>query len=58
MREEKYRSDGVTASLEAGYALPIGSSEKFSYWLEPRGQAVWMNVQADSLGKIRERTSA
>ena len=51
MREEKYRSDGVTASLEAGYALPIGSSEKFSYWLEPRGQAVWMNVQADSLGE-------
>lgn len=49
MREEKYHADGVTASLEAGYALPIGTTEKFSYWLEPRGQAVWMNVQADSL---------
>lgn len=49
MRGEKYHADGVTASLEAGYALPIGTTEKFSYWLEPRGQAVWMNVQADSL---------
>ena len=49
MREEKYHADGVTASLEAGYALPIGTTAKFSYWLEPRAQAVWMNVQADSL---------
>jgi autotransporter family porin len=53
MREEKYHADGVTASLEAGYALPIGTTEKFSYWLEPRGQAVWMNVQADSLVEDR-----
>ncbi|QCT18937.1 autotransporter outer membrane beta-barrel domain-containing protein [Jejubacter calystegiae] len=48
-REEKYRSRGVTASVEAGYALPVGSSERFSFWLEPRGQAVWMDVRADSL---------
>ncbi len=49
MRTEKYRSRGVTASLEAGYALPVGRSENFSYWLEPRGQAVLMNVKADDL---------
>ncbi|MEO3990773.1 autotransporter outer membrane beta-barrel domain-containing protein [Pseudocitrobacter cyperus] len=49
MRTEKYRSRGITASLEAGYALPVGSSENFSYWLEPRGQAVLMNVKADDL---------
>jgi autotransporter family porin len=48
-REEKYRSRGVTASVEAGYALPVGNSERFSFWLEPRGQAVWMDVRADSL---------
>ncbi len=48
-RQEKYRSRGVTASVEAGYALPVGTSERFSFWLEPRGQAVWMDVRADSL---------
>lgn len=49
MRAESYKSRGVTASLEAGYSLPVGASEKFSYWLEPRGQVVMMNVKADSL---------
>ncbi len=49
MRTEKYHSRGITASLEAGYALPVGTSERFSYWLEPRGQAVLMNVKADDL---------
>lgn len=49
MRTEKYRSRGITASLEAGYSLPVGQSERFSYWLEPRAQAVLMNVKADSL---------
>ncbi|MTD37381.1 autotransporter outer membrane beta-barrel domain-containing protein [Erwinia sp. CPCC 100877] len=48
-RQEKYHSRGVTASVEMGYALPMGDSERFSFWLEPRGQAVWMNVRADSL---------
>jgi len=49
MRTEKYHSRGVTASLEAGYSLPVGRSENFSYWLEPRGQAVLMNVKADDV---------
>jgi len=49
MRTEKYHSRGITASLEAGYALPVGTSQNFSYWLEPRGQAVLMNVKADDL---------
>lgn len=49
MRTEKYRSRGVTASLEVGYSLPVGRSENVSYWLEPRGQAVLMNVKADNL---------
>lgn len=49
MRTEKYRSRGITASLEAGYSLPLGQSARFGYWLEPRAQAVLMNVKADSL---------
>lgn len=52
-RQEKYRSRGVTASLEVGYALSVGATERFSFWLEPRGQAVWMDVRADSL--VEER---
>lgn len=44
---ENYRSSGVTASVEAGYSVKMGESGRNSYWIQPKAQAVWMDVQAD-----------
>ncbi|QMG39090.1 intestinal colonization autotransporter adhesin MisL [Citrobacter freundii] len=44
---EKYKSSGVTTSVEAGYSVKLGESERNSYWLQPKAQVVWMDVQAD-----------
>ena len=44
---ESYRSSGVTASVEAGYSVKVGESSRNSYWIQPKAQAVWMDVQAD-----------
>lgn len=45
---EKYKSSGITASVEAGYSFKLGESDRNSYWLQPKAQVVWMDVQADS----------
>ncbi|NKD26339.1 intestinal colonization autotransporter adhesin MisL [Citrobacter freundii] len=45
---EKYKSSGITASVEAGYSFKLGESERNSYWLQPKAQVVWMDVQTDS----------
>lgn len=52
LAQEKYKSRGMTASVEAGYALPAGSRSgqegiTNTFWLEPHVQAVWMGVKAD-----------
>lgn len=44
---EKYKSSGMTASVETGYSMKLGESGRNSYWLKPQAQAVWMDVQAD-----------
>lgn len=44
---ENYHSSGVTASVEAGYSVKVGERGRNSYWLQPKAQAVWMDVQAD-----------
>ncbi|GKX52934.1 autotransporter outer membrane beta-barrel domain-containing protein [Budvicia aquatica] len=53
IQEEKYHSDGVTASVESGYTLKLGekiNSEQNleSYFIQPKVQAVWMGVKADN----------
>ncbi|NTX85563.1 intestinal colonization autotransporter adhesin MisL [Citrobacter youngae] len=45
---EKYKSSGITASVEAGYSFKLGENERNSYWLQPKAQVVWVDVQADS----------
>lgn len=45
---EKYKSSGITTSVEAGYSFKLGENERNSYWLQPKAQVVWMDVQADS----------
>ena len=44
---ENYKSRGVTASVEAGYSLKLAENKRDSYWLQPKIQMVWMDVQVD-----------
>lgn len=47
---EKYHSDGITAAIETGYTFRLGESAdaRTSYWLQPKLQLTWMDVQADN----------
>ncbi|CNE13442.1 autotransporter outer membrane beta-barrel domain-containing protein [Yersinia kristensenii] len=52
MAEEKYDSQGLTASLETGYDWLVNSwtsapGIKNTLWLQPHAQAIWMGVKAD-----------
>lgn len=46
---EKYKSRGVTASVEAGYTFKLGERESDSvkYFLQPKAQVTWMNVRSN-----------
>ncbi|MCU6404276.1 autotransporter outer membrane beta-barrel domain-containing protein [Enterobacter quasiroggenkampii] len=51
LAEEKYKSSGVTASIETGIGHKIGSGKgssgtPFDWYIQPQLQAVWMNVNA------------
>ncbi|MES0266686.1 autotransporter outer membrane beta-barrel domain-containing protein [Citrobacter sedlakii] len=50
LASEKYDSDGITASLETGYTFSLGASRdgRTRYWLQPKAQLTWMDVQADN----------
>ncbi|CBG90580.1 autotransporter outer membrane beta-barrel domain-containing protein [Citrobacter rodentium] len=48
LASESYKSDGITASVEGGYSFLMGESEKASYWIQPKAQVIWMDVQADA----------
>lgn len=43
---EQYHTQGFTASVEAGYTLPLTSNERLSSWLQPKAQLSWMDVAA------------
>lgn len=45
---EKYKSRGMTVSAEAGYSLKMAENGRNSYWLQPKAQVIWMDVQADT----------
>ncbi|MCR9027395.1 autotransporter outer membrane beta-barrel domain-containing protein [Citrobacter amalonaticus] len=49
LASEKYDSDGITASVETGYTFRLDESStgRDSYWLQPKAQLTWMDVQAD-----------
>lgn len=45
---ENYKSSGVTASVEAGYAWKLADlSERNSWYMQPQAQLTYMGVQAD-----------
>ena len=55
LANEKYNSDGFTASVEGGYTFALGGNDRTSYYIQPKAQAVWMGVKSD---RHRENTGA
>ncbi|EPG4958722.1 TPA: autotransporter outer membrane beta-barrel domain-containing protein [Citrobacter amalonaticus] len=47
LAEERYRSKGMTASLEMGHTVKLAEQPRLSYWLQPQAQLIWMDVSAD-----------
>ncbi|MBF7997506.1 autotransporter outer membrane beta-barrel domain-containing protein [Rahnella laticis] len=47
LSSEKYNSDGMQASLEAGYVIPLGGSGRSTWYIQPNAQAGWSGIQAD-----------
>lgn len=45
---EKYKSRGITASVEAGYTFELGSRETdaVGYYIQPKAQLIWMGVRS------------
>jgi autotransporter family porin len=46
IQQERYRSQGLSASLEAGYRFKVGSGDTLDYFIQPQAQAIWMGVNA------------
>ena len=46
LEEEKYTSNGLTASIESGYTFKIENNGD-SYFLQPKAQVVYMGVKTD-----------
>lgn len=46
---ERYKSKGMTASIESGYSVKLGenSNKTISYFIQPQAQLTWMGVKAD-----------
>lgn len=55
LASDSYKSDGITASIEGGYSFLVGESENATYWIQPKAQVIWMDVQADT---HRDKTGA
>lgn len=49
---EQYHTQGFTASVEAGYTLPLTSNERLSSWLQPKAQLSWMDVTAKNRREV------
>lgn len=45
---ERYKSKGVTASLESGYSALVKENEQTKYYIQPKAQVTWMGVKADN----------
>lgn len=49
LNAEKYKSSGITASIETGYTHKLGTreSDNVSYFIQPKAQVIWMGIEAD-----------
>lgn len=47
---ERYKSRGLTASVESGYTAKVADTSKTdAVYIQPKAQATWMGVKADDL---------
>ncbi|MHA1081254.1 autotransporter outer membrane beta-barrel domain-containing protein (plasmid) [Enterobacter ludwigii] len=48
LSSEKYDTDGIQASLEAGYVFPLGNSGRSALYIQPNAQVGWSGIRADT----------
>lgn len=49
---ERYRSKGISASVESGYTWALGGrGDRERYFLQPKAQVVWMGIDADDFNE-------
>ncbi|MDU1911885.1 autotransporter outer membrane beta-barrel domain-containing protein [Fusobacterium sp.] len=50
LEREKYKSKGITASLESGYSFKIENddSHRKTYYIQPKAQIIYMGVDTDN----------
>lgn len=46
-KQVDYKLKGLTAGLELGYTTPLFSYKGFDYFVQPKGQIVWTNVNSN-----------
>ena len=46
--QEDYHLNGLSASVEAGYAINLGQIRQNNIWLEPQAQLTWMGVKPNN----------
>ncbi|WP_081708422.1 autotransporter outer membrane beta-barrel domain-containing protein [Yersinia wautersii] len=46
--EEKYKSSGLTASIESGYTFNLANSDQLSYFIQPNAQITWAGINAQT----------
>jgi autotransporter family porin len=52
LKTESYKSDGITASVEAGYTWKLGEkNDRESYYIQPKAQVTWMGVEMDNVNE-------
>ena len=44
IHSEKYRSRGLSASLESGYTFKVASNESVAYFIQPKAQIIWQGL--------------
>lgn len=44
---ESYKSKGLSASLSAGYVIPLSAGERTAFFLQPQARVGWSGIKAD-----------
>ena len=52
LSNESYNIDGLSASVEAGYRMPVYQGENGSVYITPQAQVIWSGIKADDHHEI------
>jgi len=47
LQQEKYRSKGLSMSVESGYVFPMGGAENNQWFIQPKASLSWSGIKAD-----------